>query len=577
MRSRAGRSAGERGVRLSGPVRSIFRLVFDAQARTPLERAKLEARLLAHRIEQRVVAQRRTVGVPFERVFEREVCSLLADASFRAKLARLDANEATDERIFLVVGTLLNRIFARYVDNLRHAPQKSLVGVIKEIVALVTSNLFVSLPYLMSFLAQSSDSLISRDVRKRFDLAERQKVVLLTDTFFEVNGVAATIKRMIREAVRREADFTVVTCLSDDEHETHTADPEIRAWIAAGRLKIIGSAARLDLPEYDRLQIRFPPFLDLLRYLQESGFTKMQISTPGIIGLSGLVAAKLLQIETAATYHTSLPEYVENYTRDISLEGLAWKYMLTFYHAVDEVLVPSKFIARLLHKRGLRNRKLLVLDRWVDVDRFHPRHRTPGFWESRGVPEDVVKFVYVGRLGVEKNIDMIVDAYRMLRETRLERRCAGLPVTFTGFLERGDLVRAIASADAKLLPSVTDTWGNAPLEAQASGLPVVVSAVGGPAELMIDDATGIRISGFEVAELQGAMTRLMDPEERRRLGANARRFAEENRVDEPFTAIFDADAYRRRLREEHRLREVPRDSDFAELARAYFVEEKDVA
>src|SRR5262249_13958760 len=163
---------------------------------------------------------------------------------------------------------------------------------------------------------------------------------------------------------------------------------------------------RFDLPKYDRLQIRFPPFLDLLRYFQESGFTKVQISTPGIIGLSGLLAAKTLHLETAATYHTSIPEYVENYTRDISLEAVAWKYMIAFYHAVDEVLVPSKFIARLLHKRGLRNRKLLILDRWVDVDAFHPRHRTPGFWARFGIRDEnaLVKFVYVGRLGAEKNL-----------------------------------------------------------------------------------------------------------------------------------------------------------------------------
>jgi hypothetical protein len=77
-----------------------------------------------------------------------------------------------------------------------------------------------------------------------------------------------------------------------------------------------------------------------LKYLQEEGFTKMQISTPGTIGLSGLLAAKTLQIQTAATYHTNIPEYVENYTRDVSLEALAWKYMLLFYHAVDEVVVP---------------------------------------------------------------------------------------------------------------------------------------------------------------------------------------------------------------------------------------------
>jgi glycosyltransferase involved in cell wall biosynthesis len=581
------------GVTLNGPVQSVLRLVFNEERDSRMERALLSARLLGHELKSRFAPRRSAVGEPFERIFESEICSLLVDPTVRDALAKLDTTSQTDERIFLVVGTLLNRLFARYVANLRGAESLHLIGVIKEVVSLAASNLFVSLPYLMSFLAQSSDSMIARDVRRAFDLSKPPKVALLTDTFFEVNGVAATIKRMIREAMRRELDFTVVTCLGKDEQQLVEGDPEIRAFLDAGRLKIIPCVARLDLPKYDRLQIRFPPFLELLRYLQESGFTKMQISTPGIIGLSGLLAAKLLQIETAATYHTSIPEYVESYTGDVALEGLAWKYMLAFYHAVDEVLVPSKFIARLLHKRGLRNKKLLVLDRWVDVERFHPRHRTPGFWARFGIENEqaLVKFVYVGRLGAEKNLDLVAKAYRQVRTTRpdahlvivgdgpyraeLEKLLEGVPATFTGFLERADLSRAIASADAKLFPSVTDTWGNAPLEAQASGIPVVVSTLGGPAELMIDGVTGLRVSGRDAHELAEAMLALMDRDLRSRLGRQARTFAEENRVDEPFTAVFDADAYRARKKAPAPVESA--ETEVEALARMYFVEEELVA
>jgi glycosyltransferase involved in cell wall biosynthesis len=562
---------GAKRVTVGGSVQALLRTVFDSGSETLADKLKTSARILAHRVlthqaVAKYVGSRRVAGTPFEQVFESEVYALLADPHFRAALARIDTRTQTDERIFLVVGALLNRMFARYVENLREVGKLSLVALIKEVVAMVTSNAFVSLPYLMSFLAQSSDCLIARDVRKEFGLAERQKVVLLTDTFFEINGVAATIKRMIREAMRRNLDFTVVTCLGPEEFAEHTEDPEIRKFLERGHLKIFPSVARLAFPEYDRLQIRFPPFLDLLRYLQESGFTKMQISTPGVIGLSGLLAAKTLQIETAATYHTSLPEYVENYTRDVSLEALAWKYMIAFYHAVDEVIVPSKFIAKLLHKRGLRNRKLLILDRWVDVERFHPRHRTPGFWDRFGIDDAdaLVKFIYVGRLGVEKNLQLVAEAYRELRKTRtdchliivgdgpyraeLEGLLNGVPATFTGFMGGKDLCQAYASADVKLFPSTTDTWGNAPLEAQASGLPVVVSAIGGPAELMLDGVTGTIISGSDTRELVEAMRRFMDAQVRATFAREARDFAECRRVDEPFMAIFDSDAYRRRLK-----------------------------
>jgi glycosyltransferase involved in cell wall biosynthesis len=581
---------GGKQMMLGGAVHSLLGLVFGPGSDTsPLGGLRLSAKIAVQRFltESRLARHlpARSAGTPFERVFEFEVCALLADPAFRTSLSRLHATSQTDERIFLVVGTLLNRVFARYVRNLQEGGDLSLVGLIKEVVALVTSNVFVSLPYLMSFLAQSSDCLIARDVRKEFGIDEPQKVVLVTDTLFDVNGVAATIKRMLREAIRRDIDFTVVTCLGESEIAAHTADPEIRGFVDSGRLKIFPSVAQLAFPEYDRLQIRFPPFLDMLRYLQEQGFTKMQISTPGVIGLSGLLAAKTLQMEIAATYHTSIPEYVENYTRDLSLEALAWKYMIAFYHAVDEVLVPSRFVAKLLHKRGLRNRKLLILDRWVDVDRFHPSQRTPGFWKKYGIaePDALVKFVYVGRVGVEKNLDLVARAYRKMRQTRpdahliivgdgpyraeLERLLAGLPVTFTGFLERSALLQAYASSDVKLFPSTTDTWGNAPLEAQASGIPVVVSSVGGPAELMLDGVTGLKIGGRDADELVDAMERMMDADFRQRLGRQARAFAESRRIDEPFTSIFDADGYRRRLKARTDLH-----SDVFELGLASFAD-----
>jgi hypothetical protein len=240
---------------------TVLRLVFDSKSERHRAASSLDQGLGAPGSFASIgCAHVKRAGAPFETVFDSEVCALLADPGLRSALSKLDTTAQTDERIFLVVGTLLNRIFARYVQNLRDAGNLGLVGLIKEVVALVTSNVFVSLPYFMSFLAQSSDCLIARDVRKSFGLAEPQRVVLVTDTLFEVNGVAATIRRMMREALRRDLDFTVVTCLADHELSSHTADPEIKALIEAGRLKIFPSVAQMAFPEYDRLQIRFPRF-----------------------------------------------------------------------------------------------------------------------------------------------------------------------------------------------------------------------------------------------------------------------------------------------------------------------------
>ena len=152
--------------------------------------------------------------------------------------------------------------------------------------------------------------------------------------------------------------------------------------------------------------------------------------------------------------------------------------------------------------------------------------------------------------------------YREQLETLLE----GLPVTFTGYLTGEDLSRALASADAKLFPSTTDTWGNAPLEAQASGLPVVVSDRGGPQELMEHGVTGFRVTGGDPKALLAAMRQLMDAKRRERMGRAARGFALANDVREPYSAILDAEAYRRRRKSERLLAGLLRDEGAAASA-----------
>jgi glycosyltransferase involved in cell wall biosynthesis len=550
------RPKGQRTFSLGGPTQSLLRFVFDSCSLSVREKAAFKLGLVVNRVLDRVVPGRTAQGT-FEEVLTGQTRALLADSTFREALSR---EARTDDRIFLVVSTLVNRVFQRYVARLASGDPSNVVNAIKDVVALASSNVFASLPYLVSFMAHSSDRLLVRDVSRRFHLDQGARLVLVTDTFFEVNGVAGTIKKMIAEAERRGIDLTVVTCLDEHEREELCRPAEVRRLVESGRLVILSSIATMDLPQYEGLKIRIPSLIELLRFLQEGGFSKMQVSTPGTVGLAGLVAAKLLQMETSSTYHTSFPEYVENYTRDVSLEALAWNYMIAFYHSVDEVIVPSKFIATLLHARGLRKRKLLILDRWVDTERFHPKRRLESYWRAWGVPDKSVKLLYVGRLGVEKGLEVAADAFRALLATHpnarlvivgdgpyrheLERRLAGTPATFTGLLQGEELAHAFASADAMIFPSTTDTWGNVVLEAQASGLPVVVTDKGGPHELIINGVTGLMVKGHDPAALGAALRTLMDKATRLRMGRAAREFTVANRVDEPYSAILDSERYR---------------------------------
>ncbi len=149
-----------------------------------------------------------------------------------------------------------------------------------------------------------------------------------------------------------------------------------------------------------------------------------------------------------------------------------------------------------------------------------------------------MKFVYVGRVSKEKNLDALLEAFVELRRggaaaqlaivgdgpllPALKDRYRRDDVVFTGFLAGETLAAAYASADAFVFPSTTDTFGNVVLEAQASGLPVIVSNQGGPAETVEHETSGLIFDAAEPGSLKRAMLRLLDDGPlRRRLAAGA--------------------------------------------------------
>ena len=94
---------------------------------------------------------------------------------------------------------------------------------------------------------------------------------------------------------------------------------------------------------------------------------------------------------------------------------------------------------------------------------------------------------------------------------------------FTGYLAGEELATAYASADIFVFPSTTDTFGNVIIEAQASGLPVVVSDLGGPKELVEHRVNGLITKAHNIRDFGSALQMLVaDAALRRKMSAAAR-------------------------------------------------------
>jgi len=275
----------------------------------------------------------------------------------------------------------------------------------------------------------------------------------------------------------------------------------------------------------------------MLDYVQRERFTEIIISTPGPVGLTALLAAKMLNLQTSGIYHTDFPQYIRILTEDSFLESVAWGYMHWFYGQVDTVFVNSEEYKQSWIKRGFDPAKLKILPRGLDSELFHPRRRDSAFFEKFRASNGEVRLLYVGRISREKDLDVLADAYRRLRKEGLPVRLfvvghgpyaealeKSLPdAFFTGYLSGTELATAYASADIFVFPSTTDTFGNVILEAQASGLPVVVSDSGGPKELVAHNVNGLITRSHNVEDFTDAIRSLVSDQTLRERMANSAR------------------------------------------------------
>src|SRR6185436_17429189 len=118
---------------------------------------------------------------------------------------------------------------------------------------------------------------------------------------------------------------------------------------------------------YELQKLSFPPVLQILDYIQREQFSEIIISTPGPIGLTALLAAKMLGIRTSGIYHTDFPQYVRILTEDSFLETLTWNYMKWFYEQLDLFYVNSASYRTAWIDRGIDGDRIRILPRGLDT------------------------------------------------------------------------------------------------------------------------------------------------------------------------------------------------------------------
>lgn len=458
-----------------------------------------------------------------------------------------------DRETFRTACRLLHAVGYAFTRRLEEAARNGRLEEILQALSSLAPLTVGVMPYLTSFHTRHRDDGFLQQVTRAFPLAVRQRRrderrAWLTDTFGDLNGVSNTIHNLAAEANRRGKRLTVITSA---DRPTTAEDVDVENFPPVGWFHFPGHEDPLP----------FPPFLEILEHLERRGYSEVVVSTLGPMGLLGIMAARTLGMRAVGIHHVDLPARVRALTDDDEAVRAARSYMRWFYGQMDTVFVPSLARLRQLGREGLDPLKLHLMERGVDRLRFNPERRDPDFWMSRGLTERFV-FLYVGRVSREKSIERLLQAFRLLQEggrpvslavvgdgphrAELEERYTDPQIRFTGVLDGDELSGAYASADAFVFPSTTDTFGNVVLEAQASGIPAVLSGKGGAVEAVRLKNSGLIVDEETAEALAGEMARLLDDRDlyealRRKGLASARRCSWRQVLDD-FWNVHVADA-----------------------------------
>lgn len=276
------------------------------------------------------------------------------------------------------------------------------------------------------------------------------------------------------------------------------------------------------------------PISPRLRYtLKKLQLDIIHVHSPFIMGRLGARYARRGRIPLVFTYHTLYDQYVhyvpfgQNITRDLVVH-----WSRHFCNKCDQVLTPSSKVKELLAEYGVTS-PVEVLPTGINLNKFAVGD--PDWLRQRYNLSPAAKILlFVGRLGKEKNVDFLLQAFRQvadqcpdavlfivakgpeeqaMRDLAYELEISDR-VIFTGFLQGSELINCYHGADLFVFPSVTETQGLVVVEAMAARLPVVAINAFGVADMVTSGRDGI-LTDHSLPAFSSTVVELLRDEKRR--------------------------------------------------------------
>lgn len=266
------------------------------------------------------------------------------------------------------------------------------------------------------------------------------------------------------------------------------------------------------------------PVFRYFRLLNQFNPDIIHIATPDLIGMMTSLFSHVRKIPQVFAHHSDIIAVFRYYSLGFLEKGIRWIYR-TFYNKACATFVPTCKIQQDLLQIGIK--RVYIWSRGIDRNQFNPDLRSDSIrnlWDA----ENRTVILYTGRLVWYKDLDVFVGVYQHFHKhselnplfvlagdgpikQELEEKMPN--AIFLGYVEDLELGRVFASSDLFLFPSTTETFGQVVQEALASGVPSVVSNIGGCQEIIEISKAGIIVPARNTVEFAKACEKLIEDKE----------------------------------------------------------------
>ena len=358
-------------------------------------------------------------------------------------------------------------------------------------------SLFILAAHFTSAKTMFNTRSLLRDFSVRLNKYRHPKRVMwLTDTFGDSNGVSVFLRELLTEIKKRNLPIDIVTCSSSVQPEDN--------------LIVLPAVREFSLPVYADYSFRVPNFVELHNLFLSGGYDRVVCSTEGVMGMFGLYLKHAYTVDAHFYMHTDWLMFAR---KVLGIEGhnlnRVRRILRSFYKAFDGVLVLNSEQRKWLsgNQMNINPKKVHQTAHWVN-GRFKPVEADKeGLF---GIHADTPVLLYAGRVSKEKGVLEVAAVYQQAKvkypDLRLvvvgkgpalqQMKNENPDGIFIDWVERSKLPAIYSSADLLLLPSRFDTFSNVVLESLSCGCPVIAYNTKGPKDIIRNGQDGFLVNNL---------------------------------------------------------------------------------